>query len=213
MTDSAPVDKINFVKAYNTAHTKGMTSQTIKSAWKTTGNWPISRQKALSHPEIQIDKEKRHAPEDNAGKANSDEEIPKSGRDIMNLAGPNASTGNRRKFRRISRAFNSKEAELAIAKQQIRELKAQVERLTTKKRKAVPNPNRKFMQIEEILGKEIRAKNTLNQEIKAQEAVVDEDDEVDVGEESEDDDEEDAPPPEVRTRSGRASKIPSRYID
>jgi hypothetical protein len=33
--------------------------------------------------------------------------------------------------------------------------------------------------------------------------------------ESEDDGEDinDAPPPEVRTRSGRASRIPSRYID
>jgi hypothetical protein len=38
LTDSAPIDKINFIKAYNQARTRGMTEDTIKNAWKTTGN-------------------------------------------------------------------------------------------------------------------------------------------------------------------------------
>lgn len=212
LTDSSPVDKINFIKAYNEARKKGMASETIKNAWKTTGNWPISRRKALTHPEIQIDKEKRRAPEANSGDDSGDDIIT-SGRDIMNLAGPNASAGDRLKLRKIGLAFDSKEAELTLAKRRIEELEAQVERLTTKKRKAAPNPNKKFMSIEDILGKEPEAGNALNQEIEAPQeelaeiaVAIDEEDEDNV-------EEEDEMPAEVRTRSGRHSKVPSRYIE
>ena len=53
LTDAAPVDKINFIRCYTIARKAGMTPRTIKSGWRTTGNWPIDRQKALSHPEPQ----------------------------------------------------------------------------------------------------------------------------------------------------------------
>jgi hypothetical protein len=187
-----------------------MASKTIKNAWKTTGNYPISRRKALIHPEIQVDKEKRRAPDEIPG-GDSDDQMPKSGRDIMDMAGPNATALERRKYRQIGRAFNSKEAELAVAKRRIEELEAQVARFSTKKRKAVPNPNRKFMQIEEILGKEQQAGNALNQRIEPQQEVLAE---IAVAgdEEVEDDfDEEDDMPAEVRTGSGRHTKVPRRY--
>jgi hypothetical protein len=57
LTDSAPVDKVNFIKAYAKAREVGMTKKNILSGWRVTGNWPISRRKALTHPEIQPDKE------------------------------------------------------------------------------------------------------------------------------------------------------------
>jgi len=66
---------------------------------------------------------------------------------IIDLAGRNATAGDRRKLRRIGIAFDSKEAELALAKQWILELEAQVARLTTKKRKAVPNPKQEVYAI------------------------------------------------------------------
>ncbi|EGU77140.1 hypothetical protein FOXB_12349, partial [Fusarium oxysporum f. sp. conglutinans Fo5176] len=56
LTDSAPVDKVNFIKAYAKAREVGMTKKNILSGWRVTGNWPISRRKALLHPEIQSDK-------------------------------------------------------------------------------------------------------------------------------------------------------------
>jgi hypothetical protein len=52
LTDSAPVDKVNFIKAYAKAREVGMTKKNILSGWRVTGNWPISRHKALAHPEI-----------------------------------------------------------------------------------------------------------------------------------------------------------------
>jgi hypothetical protein len=53
LNDSRPIDKIKFIRAYSKARSQGLTEQNIKSAFRTTGNWPISRRKALSHPEIQ----------------------------------------------------------------------------------------------------------------------------------------------------------------
>lgn len=132
---------------------------------------------------------------------------------IIDLAGRNATAGDRRKSRRIGIAFDSKEAELALAKQRVLELEAQVARLTTKKRKAVPNPNKKFMQLREILGGKEDPGNALNQDNELEEQV---EDEIAVGidEESEDDEEEDEEPPaEAITRSGRATKVPPGYID
>ena len=43
LTDAAPMDKINFIRCYSRARTKGMTEQNIKSSFRTTGNWLVSR--------------------------------------------------------------------------------------------------------------------------------------------------------------------------
>jgi hypothetical protein len=64
-----------------------------------------------------------------------------------------------------------KEAELALANERIQGLEAQVERMKAKKRKAIPNPNQKFMQLVDILGGNIEAVNALNQEIEVLEAL------------------------------------------
>ncbi|KAF6524740.1 hypothetical protein HZS61_010535 [Fusarium oxysporum f. sp. conglutinans] len=55
LTDSAPMDKVNFI-SYAKARRVGMTKKNILSGWRVTGNWPISRSKALRHPEIQQDR-------------------------------------------------------------------------------------------------------------------------------------------------------------
>jgi hypothetical protein len=56
LTDSVPMDKVNFIRAYAKARRVGMTKKKILSGWRVTGNWPISRAKALRHPEIQQDR-------------------------------------------------------------------------------------------------------------------------------------------------------------
>jgi hypothetical protein len=50
------VDKVNFIKAYAEAREVGMTKKNILSGWRVTGNWPISRRKALAHTEIRPEK-------------------------------------------------------------------------------------------------------------------------------------------------------------
>ena len=56
LTDSTPVNKVKFIRAYVKAREIGMTQKNILSSWRTTGNWPISRAKALRYLEIQEDK-------------------------------------------------------------------------------------------------------------------------------------------------------------
>ncbi|SCO78517.1 uncharacterized protein FRV6_02730 [Fusarium oxysporum] len=57
LTDSAPVNKVNFIRAYAKAREAAIRKEIILSGWRFTGNWPINRHKALTHPEIQPDKE------------------------------------------------------------------------------------------------------------------------------------------------------------
>ncbi|KAJ0130553.1 Uncharacterized protein HZ326_26345, partial [Fusarium oxysporum f. sp. albedinis] len=83
LTDSAPVDKVNFIKAYAKAREVGMTKKNILSGWRVTGNWPISRRKALIHPEIQPDKKEATPGSDGHrdGQVDSDN-TPKTSRHI-----------------------------------------------------------------------------------------------------------------------------------
>ena len=56
LTDSRLVDKLNFLRCYAKARESGMIKKNILYGWIVTGNWPISRTKALRHPEIQPEK-------------------------------------------------------------------------------------------------------------------------------------------------------------
>lgn len=67
------------------------------------------------------------------------------------------------------------------------------------------------MQLGDIIELEIVPRNNLNQEIKAEIEVQDEEVEVEFLEEEEELDGNDALPVEVQTRAGRATKKPSRY--
>ncbi|KAF3766390.1 hypothetical protein M406DRAFT_234140, partial [Cryphonectria parasitica EP155] len=52
LTDSAPVNKINFLQYLITARA-AITPKVVKGGWRHSGNYPINRYKALSHEEIQ----------------------------------------------------------------------------------------------------------------------------------------------------------------
>src|ERR1700733_4745669 len=84
LTDAAPVNKINFIRCYVIAR-QAITVKTIKSSFRTTGNWPINRQKALGYPEIQPDEpERAKTPEP----TNAEEDniiTPKTSRTIRDL--------------------------------------------------------------------------------------------------------------------------------
>ena len=152
LTDSAPVDKVNFIRAYARARETGMTSKNILSGWRVTGNWPISRSKALRHPEIQADK---------AGNAEigspgptphfGSDDTPKNGRQIRNL-GKNKTPGTRRRYAVIAKGFEVQEQAIAEHVSKIASLEEEVARLKRgKKRKAIPNPNKRFMMLSEAL--------------------------------------------------------------
>ncbi|KAJ3455355.1 hypothetical protein MRS44_013955 [Fusarium solani] len=152
LTDSAPVDKVNFIKAYAKAREVGMTKKNILSGWRVTGNWPISRRKALIHPEIQPDKKETTPGSDGHrdGQVDSDN-TPKTSRHIRDL-GKNKSPSTRRRYSVISRGFEAQESKIASLSTRIASLEEEVGRLSRgKKRKAIPNPNKRFMTLAEAL--------------------------------------------------------------
>ncbi|RKK06436.1 hypothetical protein BFJ65_g18633 [Fusarium oxysporum f. sp. cepae] len=152
LTDSAPVDKVHFIRAYAKAREAGMGKDIILSGWRFTGNWPINRHKALTHPEIQPDKEK--VPErfktPSPPQLHSDD-TPKTSRQVRDLA-KHRSRPTRRKYSKIAKGLEALEMKVAVQNARITGLEEQMAQVRRgKKRKAVPNPNRRFMALAETL--------------------------------------------------------------
>ncbi|TVY62580.1 hypothetical protein Focb16_v004156 [Fusarium oxysporum f. sp. cubense] len=210
LTDSAPVDKVNFIKAYAKAREVGMTKKNILSGWRVTGNWPISRRKALMHPEIQSDKKEMTPASDGPSDGQRDSDnTPKTSRHIRDL-GKNKSPSTRRRYSVISRGFEAQESKIVSLSSRVASLEEEVGRLSRgKKRKAIPNPNRKFMTLAEalVVGNTISEPDQAAEEIEAVEDVI----EVGGVEEDEGLNSEAEELLVVRTRAGRAVKRPREY--
>jgi hypothetical protein len=105
LTDSAPLDKVNFIKVYAKAREVGMTKKNILSGWRVAGNWPNSRSKALTHPEIQPDRKEVTPASDGPKDGQVDpDSTPKTSRHIRDL-GKNKSPSTRRRYSVISKGF------------------------------------------------------------------------------------------------------------
>ncbi|KAG6977784.1 hypothetical protein FocnCong_v021676 [Fusarium oxysporum f. sp. conglutinans] len=142
LTDSAPDDKVHFIRAYAKAREAGMRKDIILSGWRFTGNWPINRHKALTHPEIQPDKEK--VPErfktPSPPQLHSDD-TPKTSRQVRDLA-KHRSRPTRRKYSKMAKGLEALEMKVAVQNARITGLEEQMAQVRRgKKRKAVPDPN------------------------------------------------------------------------
>ncbi|KAI8401267.1 hypothetical protein FOFC_18136 [Fusarium oxysporum] len=199
LSGSAPVDKVNFIRAYAKAREAGMRKEIILSGWRFTGNWPINRYKALTHPEIQPDKEKllEEFKTPSPPQLHSDD-MPKTSRQVREMA-KHRSLPTRRKY-------------MAVQNERIAGLEVQVAQVRRgRKRKAVPNPNRRFMTLAEALAagegllgsKEVEIDVDVDGEV---ESVI----EVGVRSEDESDDFMVVTKHCQRTRSGREVKKPRR---
>ncbi|RKK98000.1 hypothetical protein BFJ70_g17586 [Fusarium oxysporum] len=114
LTDSAPVDKVNFIPAYAKAREAGMRKDIILSGWRFTGNWPINRHKALTHPEIQPDKEKllEEFKTPSPPQLHSDD-TPKTSRQVRELA-KHRSRPTRWKYSKIAKGLETLEMKVAV---------------------------------------------------------------------------------------------------
>ncbi|RYC77404.1 hypothetical protein BFJ63_vAg19722, partial [Fusarium oxysporum f. sp. narcissi] len=175
LTDSAPVDKVNFIRAYAKAREVGMTKKNILSGWRVTGNWPVSRRKALIHPDIQPDKKETTPASDGPSDGQHDSDnTPKTSRHIRDL-GKNKSPSTRRRYSVISKGFEAQESKIASLSARVASLEEEVGRLSRgKKRRAIPNPNRKFITLAEALvaGDTISRSNEAIEEAEAVEEVI-----------------------------------------
>lgn len=216
ITDSTPIDKVNFIRCLKAARDKAFKQSTIISAWKVTGNWPISREQALLHDEIQQDKAERKswAVEPATPEPISDvEKTPTTSRQIKDM-GVTCTPTTKYKFKKAAKALEKKDSELVQAQGEIARLTEEVERLQrSKKRKRVPNPTKRFQTVFEALavGEEIPP-NQLDSS--SQESEVEEPVEEDSGvEEVEEEELAPALPPAPVTRSGRQVKRPAHLAD
>ena len=115
-----------------------------------TRNWPILRSKALQYPEIQEDKVKVETSPEPIPYLGSDD-TPKNSRQIRDLA-KTKTPRTRRRYAIIAKGFESQEQALAVYSTKIASLEEEVARLKRgKKRKAIPNPNRRFITLSEAL--------------------------------------------------------------
>ncbi|KAH7471297.1 hypothetical protein FOMA001_g13318 [Fusarium oxysporum f. sp. matthiolae] len=212
LTDSAPVDKVNFIRAYAKARETGMRKDIILSGWRFTGNWPINRYKALAHPEIPSDKEKllEEFKTPSPPPLHSDD-TPKTNRQVREMA-KHRSRPTRQKYSKVAKGLEALEMKVAVQNARITGLEEQMAQVRRgKKRKAVPNPNRRFMALAEALAtgealpdsKEAEIEVDVDEEV---ESVI----EVGVGLEDESDDFMVVTKHCQRTRSGREVNKPRR---
>ncbi|KAK7592474.1 hypothetical protein V3481_007090 [Fusarium oxysporum f. sp. vasinfectum] len=210
LTDSAPVDKVHFIRAYAKAREAGMRKDIILSGWRFTGNWPINRYKALAHPEIQPDKEKllEEFKTPSPPQLHSDD-TPKTSRQVREMA-KHRSRPTRQKYSKIAKGLEALEMKVAVQNARITGLEEQMAQVRRgKKRKAVPNPNRRFMALSENIAagealpdpKEAEIEVDVDEEV---ESVI----EVGVRSEDESDDFRVVTKHCQRTRSGREVKKP-----
>jgi hypothetical protein len=128
-----------------------MTRKNILSGWRVTGNWPISRSKALRHPEIQEDKESRIETSPEPRPYLGSDDTPYNSRQIHDLS-KNKTPTTRRRYAVIAKGFEAQQQELAAHTTKIAALEEEIARLKRgKKRKAIPNPNRRFIALCEAL--------------------------------------------------------------
>ncbi|KAG6999999.1 hypothetical protein FocnCong_v013456 [Fusarium oxysporum f. sp. conglutinans] len=107
------VNKVNFIRAYAKARRVGMTKKNILSGWKVTGNWLISRSKALQHPEIREDRPNgspRAAPEPRPYFDSDDTQ--QTSRQIRDL-GLNKAPKTRRRYNVIAKGFDAQRQTVA----------------------------------------------------------------------------------------------------
>lgn len=196
LTDSTPVDKINFIRCYAKARKEGMSKKNIQAGRRATGKWPINRTRALTHPEVQEDR--KTTPEIEL--LSSDPMTPSTSRQLHRLQKPDANS-LKRTFRKISRAFERKEAELVLKDQKILALEGTLDRMRPKKNKKIPNPNKRFMSISDILGSREKHSHTDDEVLDAIEVAFNE-----VEEEEEEGAEKSPDLPPTYTRAGRQTR-------
>lgn len=151
LTDSAPVNKISFLRCLIKGR-KAVTASVIKAAWRHTDQYPVSRQKALRHPEIRPNKPGREVdtPRTAQEEEESEEAEPVNHQFIMNLSKGRNLT-DRVSIRRIADEVDQLQACVAFLERENTALKAEKEAdQQTKKRRAIPNPTQKFPQEIEI---------------------------------------------------------------
>src|SRR5436190_4911448 len=198
LTDSTPVGKLNFLRCYAKARKEGLTAQNIKAGYRGTGIYPRNKVKALGSRQVMAPP--RSATPEPIAAAPFEFRTPKGRRGAQKLLDNTSmkTPSTRLAFRKLTKALEMMDAELAMAQNNIKGLELQNEKFqASKRRKKVPkDPNERFVTINQV----IAARESMGVAADAQEGVESLDEDGNEGDATQ------APPPR---RSGRI-RVPSK---
>jgi 4-hydroxybenzoate polyprenyltransferase len=179
LTDSTAIGKRGFLECYRRAREAGLTGKNICSGWKATGLWPVTMAKPLLSPLLLENSNKPAILLAEAGTPGTAGSVaipqgglqgsqvvwstPRKAQDLrrsLNVLNHQVqpTTTRRLLFRKLQKAIDEKDVQLATSLQKIKSLEAQVEAGKRKKRKKVKtSPNSKFANIEAIYRAQVEA--------------------------------------------------------
>lgn len=154
--------KREFLRCYHKARLEALILLNIKAGWRTSGLWPVSVRQPLLNPLIIYkgnelpDRAVSMPPENVEIPSQVEWSTPRTTsqlRDELHLfdqLDPDPHT-KRLVFRKINKAFDEKNTELAIKDREIQVLKARIDNIHTRKRKKIEiSPNSKFANIKKV---------------------------------------------------------------
>lgn len=162
MSGSKTVGKVAFLQYYHTARQKALGQVHIEKGFKAAGIWPRDRTIPLNSSQVVVG---RPVTPPGIIQPNSTYEnpfigfsTPKMPKDLLELQSSiqkwNFSTSNsttRALFRKLARALEHKEVELATISQELAGIRGQLQAVRpTKRRKVRPEPNNRFVNIQAI---------------------------------------------------------------
>jgi len=161
ITDSAPVNKITFLRCYHYARSVGFLRRNIISGWRATGLWPVAMAKPLLNPMV-MDQLKTPITIPTIVTKEEDQldiiiRTPKHSSQVQRLAqrllqDHRADPAVRLLFRKIGKSLDDQNNKIAASENIVRGLEARIETLQPKKkRKIEPGPNERFIKIDEIM--------------------------------------------------------------
>ena len=155
--DISGFGKSGFLLCFAKARNEGITSQNIKAGWRTAGLWPLNPRKPLRSGQLLPQHSPQRLPQQTQQQqANQPFYTPQRRDDIRSLMQRLHNSPRKAAIRVASRKLVKAHDQLtlksAMRDKEMQSLKAQIELLQPRKRAIVkPNPNEKFVNIEQIM--------------------------------------------------------------
>ena len=155
LTDSAPIGKLNFLRCLSKARKDALIAKNIKSGFRGTGIYPRNRYKPLKSTQVPARPATPPPPSNPLQSAAKDIlHTPKSGNDILRLMRDHIGKSPTKRLlaRKLAKAVDTKNTEVALKDRKILTLEEEVLRARPGKRRKVHlDPNTKFATIEDVI--------------------------------------------------------------
>jgi hypothetical protein len=172
LSDTNPIGKLNFLRYYGKARDEALTAQKVEGGFRGTGIWPRNKARVVTFRQVVAPRPA--LPEPVVEPFTSQIRTPTSCLDPLELQRAiNNNPGTPLAFRKMTKALNTKDIKLVLAREKIRRLELQLEQLrATKRRKTVTkDPNERFVNIQQIIEARKEMKASLEPEEAPEEVV------------------------------------------